>query len=79
MHGIFVVPPSPPQKQLKLSSGKWLQSAQPHLLPIFILMLPDQVKLVVPGIDIEDWSNSDHVVVTISHILYVLMLQWHLT
>lgn len=47
--------------------------------PIFILMLPDQVKLIVPGIDVEDWPNSDHVVVTISHILNVLMLQWHLT
>lgn len=42
------------------------------------LMLPDQIKFVVPGIDVEDWPNSDHVVVTISHVLDVLVLQWHL-
>lgn len=42
------------------------------------LMLPDQIKLVVPGIDIEDRPNSNHVVVTVSHVLNILVLQRHL-
>ena len=42
------------------------------------LKLPDQIKLVVPGIDIENRPNSDHVVVTVSHVLNVLVLQRHL-
>lgn len=41
-------------------------------------MLPDEIKLVVPRIDIEDRPNSNHVVVTVSHVLNVLMLQRHL-
>lgn len=42
------------------------------------MILPDQIKLVVPGIDIENRPNSDHVVVTVSHVLNILMLQRHL-
>lgn len=42
------------------------------------MVLPDKIKLIVPGIDIENWPNSDHVVVTVSHILNILVLQWHL-
>lgn len=43
-----------------------------------MLMLPDQIKLVVPGIDVENRPNSDHVVVTVSHVLNILVLQRHL-
>lgn len=42
------------------------------------LTLPDQIQFVVPGIDVEDWPNSDHVVVTVAHVLDVLVLQGHL-
>lgn len=38
-------------------------------------MLPDEIKLIVPGADTENWPNSNHVVVAVSHTLDMLVLQ----
>lgn len=39
---------------------------------------PDQIQLIIPGVDIQNRPNSNHVVVTAPDVLNVLMLQRHL-
>lgn len=41
-------------------------------------LLPDEVKLVVPGVHVEHRPHSDHVVVAAAHALHVLVLEGHL-